>query len=158
MTATALNIIMRVIGREGGYVNDPDDLGGETRYGISKRQYPQLEIKELTVEEAADIYYEDYWLPSRADELTAGLQEIYFDMTVHMGQRRAVKIIQRAVNGQGGHLIEDGLIGRQTITHSKRLESDRLRAYRVLYYTDLIRKRPEQEKFYYGWYKRTIEV
>ena len=48
--------IPRVITNEGGYVNDPDDPGGETKYGISKRSYPALDIKNLTVEQATAIY------------------------------------------------------------------------------------------------------
>ena len=51
----------KVIGHEGGYVFDPDDAGGETIYGISKRAYPHLDIKELTLDDARKIYFEDYW-------------------------------------------------------------------------------------------------
>ena len=47
---------------EGGYVNDPIDKGGETKYGISKRSYPNLDIKNLTKEQAREIYYKDFWL------------------------------------------------------------------------------------------------
>ncbi|MBI5843910.1 MAG: hypothetical protein HZB23_04475 [Deltaproteobacteria bacterium] len=45
---------------EGGYVNDPADPGGETRFGISRRAYPNEDIKALTRERAAEIYYRDY--------------------------------------------------------------------------------------------------
>lgn len=51
---------------EGGYVNDPNDPGMETNYGISKRSYPDLDILNLTKEQAIAIYYEDYWLRSKA--------------------------------------------------------------------------------------------
>ena len=57
----ALQVVLDdLIEREGGYVNDPDDPGGETKFGISKRAYPHLDIKNLTEEHAADIYYNDY--------------------------------------------------------------------------------------------------
>ncbi len=46
---------------EGGYVNDGNDPGGETNFGISKRAYPNLDIKNLTKDEAKQIYYRDYW-------------------------------------------------------------------------------------------------
>ena len=62
-------IIDHVIDHEGGYVNDPKDLGGETKYGISKRWYPEINIKDLTIDDAKNIYYEDYWVPSRAQDL-----------------------------------------------------------------------------------------
>ena len=70
-------IIDRVIESEGGYVNDPDDPGGETKYGISKRAYPEIVIKDLTIKQAKQIYYEDYWTPSKADQLSDQLKEIY---------------------------------------------------------------------------------
>ena len=50
-----------VLENEGGYVNDPADPGGETKYGISKRSYPALDIKNLTVEQATAIYLRDFW-------------------------------------------------------------------------------------------------
>ena len=50
-----------LIGEEGGYVNDPADPGGETKFGISKRAYPQLDIKSLTLDQAKAIYRRDYW-------------------------------------------------------------------------------------------------
>ena len=60
-------VIEDTLSHEGGYVFDPDDLGGETNWGISKRQYPDLDIKSLTREDAIDIYYKDYWLKGKVD-------------------------------------------------------------------------------------------
>ena len=54
-------IIEKVLEHEGGYVNDPKDLGGETKYGITKRFYPDVDIKNLTKEQAKTIYHTDYW-------------------------------------------------------------------------------------------------
>ena len=62
-------IIYKVLEHEGGYVNDKDDLGGETNYGITKRFYPNLDIENLSKQEAIDIYYDDYWIPSKAEKL-----------------------------------------------------------------------------------------
>lgn len=50
-----------VVGLEAGYVNDPHDPGGETKFGISKRAYPNLDIPQLTLEQAKAIYERDYW-------------------------------------------------------------------------------------------------
>ena len=50
-----------LIGEEGGYSADPHDPGGETKFGISKRAYPQLDIKSLTLDQAKAIYRRDYW-------------------------------------------------------------------------------------------------
>ncbi|KWT77357.1 glycosyl hydrolase 108 family protein [Candidatus Magnetominusculus xianensis] len=59
-----------VLDAEGGYVNDPDDPGGETKYGISKRAYPSLDIKSLTIEDAKRLYRRDYWGRASCDALS----------------------------------------------------------------------------------------
>ena len=149
------NIIEIVLQHEGGYVNDKDDMGGETKYGITKRFYPHLDIKNLTKEQARDIYYKDYWIPSKAYKLPVELQYPYFDCVVNTGQSRAVKILQKACNNRNTFDIkEDGLIGAATISAAKKLEADRFISYRILFYSLLISDNPTQEKFWYGWYKR----
>ena len=55
------------IGVEGGYVNDPSDPGGETKFGVSKKSYPNLDIKNLTITQAKEIYYKDYWIVNQND-------------------------------------------------------------------------------------------
>lgn len=74
-----------VVGIEGGYVNDPADPGGETKYGISKRFHPDLDIKNLTLEEAKDIYHSEYWLPSGAADLQQPMDLFVFDTAVNQG-------------------------------------------------------------------------
>ena len=94
-------IIEKVLEHEGGYVNDPNDLGGETNYGITKRFYPDVDIKNLTRNQAKDIYKRDYWDKNRVESLPENLWHIFFDMCVNMGRGTAVKILQRAANGKG---------------------------------------------------------
>ena len=151
-------IIEKVLEHEGGYVNDPKDLGGETKYGITKRFYPELNIKELTIEKAKEIYKKDYWDRNRVESLPQNLWHIYFDMCVNMGKRTAVKVLQRAANNKGRNIDVDGGLGPATIGALKGVETERVRSYRVKYYVDLINKRPEQEKFYLGWFRRATEV
>ena len=151
-------IIEKVLEHEGGYVNDPKDLGGETKYGITKRFYPELNIKELTIEKAKQIYKQDYWDKNRVESLPQNLWHIYFDMCVNMGKRTAVKVLQRAANNKGKNIEVDGGLGPATIGALKGVELDRVRAFRVKYYVDLITARPEQEKFYLGWFRRATEV
>ena len=93
-------IIIHVLEEEGGYVNDPSDKGGETNYGISKRSYPNVDIKALIPSDAVNIYYNDYWIPSKAGKLDADIMHTYFDMVVNMGQGNAVKILQQAINSK----------------------------------------------------------
>ena len=151
-------IIEKVLEHEGGYVNDPKDLGGETKYGITKRFYPDIDIKNLTIEQATDIYKSDYWDKNKVESLPQNLWHIYFDMCVNMGKRTAVKVLQRAANNKGKDIDVDGGLGPMTIGALKGVELDRVRAFRVKYYVDLITARPEQEKFYLGWFRRATEV
>ena len=151
-------IIEQVLEHEGGYVNDPKDLGGETKYGITKRFYPDIDIKNLTIEQATDIYKSDYWDKNKVESLPQNLWHIYFDMCVNMGKRTAVKVLQRAAVNKGKDIEVDGGLGPMTIEALKGVELDRVRAFRVKYYVDLITARPEQEKFYLGWFRRATEV
>jgi len=85
-----------VLKHEGYYSNDPKDPGGETKFGISKRAYPDLDIKNLTMDGAAAIYRRDYW-----DKLPKGLPEsvhgVLFDCAVNTGITRAIKLLQVAI-------------------------------------------------------------
>ena len=159
MKTTFDEIIDIVLDHEGGYVNDPDDAGGETKYGIAKRWYPDVDIKNLTKEQAKKIYHTDYWSRGKCDELPSQLRHIYFDMCVNFGRRGAVKVLQQAANSKTRNKISvDGGLGPMTIGALKGIELDRVRAFRVKYYVDLITARPEQEKFFLGWFRRATEV
>ena len=79
---------------EGGYVNNPNDTGRETKYGISKRWYPKLDIKNLTLEQAAAIYLKDYWIPAGCDKLPWPLDWVVFDTAVNMGGDDAKKLLK----------------------------------------------------------------
>ncbi len=152
--------IKHVLKREGGYVNDPDDPGGETKYGISKRSHPDVDIVALTPETAAEIYKDHYWIPSKVERLPDKLQSIYFDMVVNQGQSRAVKILQQAANGKRkkDKIAVDGKIGPNTIKACATLGPERLKAYRVMHYAKLVMNKPTLEKYYYGWFRRAMEV
>ena len=158
MKTTFNEIIEKVLEHEGGYVNDPKDLGGETKYGITKRFYPKVDIKNLTIENAKQIYKDDYWDRNRVESLPQNLWHIYFDMCVNMGKRTAVKVLQRAAVNRGKDIEVDGGLGPATIGALKGVELDRVRAYRVKFYVDLITSKPEQEKFFLGWFRRATEV
>ena len=154
------NAVEVILKHEGGYVNDPVDPGGETNMGISKRAYPYLNIKELTKKDAKDIYFKDYWLKAKCSKLPEELRMIYFDMVVNMGKSRAVKILQEAITAKGVKTVVDGGIGPKTISNALKsgLEPDRLRSYRVKYYADLISRKPKLEKYWFGWYRRALQV
>ena len=151
--------VKSVLKHEGGYVNDPKDPGGETNFGISKRAFPDLDIKNLTEEDAIEIYHKEYWKPAGVEDLPERLWAIYFDMAVNMGRKRACWILQEACNHKNkDDIVVDGRLGSQTIAATRNLEVDRLRSFRVKYYADLVDRKPKLLKFWFGWYRRAIAV
>ena len=151
-------IIEIVLEHEGGYVNDPDDPGGETNFGIAKRSHPDVDIANLTKEGAKEIYKSEYWDKNKVESLPEQLRHIYFDMCVNQGRGRASRIIQRAANNKGHELLVDGVLGPITLGKIDNVELDRVRAYRIKYYADLVTRKPDLEKFYFGWFRRSLEV
>jgi lysozyme family protein len=155
-------IIEKVLKHEGGYVNDSKDPGGETKYGISKRTYPSINIKGLTKKEAIEIYHRDYWLKNKVESVPEPLHYIYFDMCINMGKSRAVKILQAAANnknlGWSKAIAVDGGLGPMTRKAIVKVEHARVQAFRIKYYATLIEKKPDLAKFYFGWYRRSLEV
>jgi lysozyme family protein len=96
--------INRVLGSEGGYSNDPHDPGGETNWGISKRSYPDVDIKELTRDGAMVIYLRDFWTPILADLLPDAVAWQVLDFAVNSGIGTATRYLQRAVGvADDGH-------------------------------------------------------
>ena len=90
---------------EGGYFDDPNDPGGETNFGISKRAYPDEDIKNMTIERATKIYYKDYWLTAGCDEMEFPYGIIVFDTGVNMGVGRANDFLKKSENWQDYLLI-----------------------------------------------------
>ena len=159
MKTTFDEIIEVVLEHEGGYVNDPADTGGETKYGISKRAYPDEDIKELTVERAKELYKKDYWDRFKVESLPNRIRHIFVDMCINMGGGRATKILQEACNSKNSYKIDvDGGIGKDTIKAAANVEDFRLRAFRVMFYAELVMKKPDQMKFWVGWFRRSCEV
>lgn len=154
-----------LIGIEGAYVNDPTDPGGETKYGISKRAYPHLDIKNLTLDQAQQIYWEDYWKASGSHHMVQyELALELFDTGVNMGQGIARKFLQEALNLMNRDqqnfpdLVVDGILGAKTIAAYKKVE-DRillkvLNGLQFCRYVRICKKKPSQEKYFNGWMKR----
>lgn len=152
--------IPTVLKHEGGYVNDPNDAGGETAYGISKRSYPDLDIAQLTRAEAEKIYFRDFWAPLQLDAVND--QQVatkVFDSAVLIGKSRAVKFLQRAVQSAGGGIVTvDGHLGPTTLravnTASPLLLIDAYRHLLDTYYEGLAEAVPTNAKFLKGWLSR----
>lgn len=94
----------RLMGHEGGYVNNPKDPGGETKWGISKRSYPHLNIADLTRDQAKEIYRADFWALIRADKLFDGVAFQLLDFAINSGVQTAIRYYQRALGvADDGH-------------------------------------------------------
>lgn len=96
----------RLLGHEGGYVNDPADPGGETNWGISKRSYPDLDIHSLSRDDAKAIYLSDFWNKISADSLHPAVSFQLFDFAVNSGPDTAIRAFQRALG-----VADDGYWG-----------------------------------------------
>lgn len=86
----------RLISNEGGYINVAGDPGGETKYGISKRSYLNIDIKNLTRDQAKEIYRTDFWMRGQIDQLDPAIAFQVFDVAVNSGIETAVRMLQRA--------------------------------------------------------------
>ena len=152
-------LIGAVLEHEGGYVNDPDDPGGETKYGISKRSYPDLDIAGLTESQARDIYYGDWWLKLRCPSIQGDrIAQKYLDTSVNVGKTAGTQILQRALREVGQPVTVDGKIGPQTIGAANKANPDALlaamRRLQAEHYESLIRRNPKLAKFRRGWMAR----
>jgi len=94
----------RVLGNEGSYVYHPQDPGGETNWGISKRSYPNLDIKALTREQAKTIYKRDFW--DVAGDCHPAIKFQVFDFAVNSGISTAIRKLQAALG-----VADDGVFG-----------------------------------------------
>jgi len=138
-----------LINHEGGYVNDPLDPGGETKYGISKRSYPKENIPGLTLERAKMIYRRDFWNMCRCGSLPHPVDFIVFDAAVNSGVRRSSEWLQEAVGA-----VVDGYIGTNTLAAVRKRSpgwvAGAATAARLLYLTKL----PGWKRFGKGWTRR----
>lgn len=151
----AVNHVLKI---EGGYVDDPSDAGGETNYGISKRQYPHINIRALTVDGAIALYYRDYWQAYGCGELPPVIGCFLFDSVVNHRPKTAIKFLQNAYR-----VSVDGIFGPETLGAIKRFSNNpdyvdnKLTlslAYRADFYHDLAVENPSQERFIMGWMRR----
>lgn len=122
-----LRAVAQVLRDEGvRYVNNPADPGGATKFGISSREYPDLDIAKLTDSQATEIYYRDWWLKFRfadLDQVAASqVAAKVFDLAVNIGPEHAVKCLQRAIRACGRAAAEDGIIGPATARAAIELE------------------------------------
>ena len=110
-----------LLAQEGGYVNDPSDTGGETNFGLSRRSYPNEDIKGLTRDRAAFLYHEDYWRPIRGDDIPEPLALVLFDWAVNSGVPTAILALQKLLG-----VKIDGKFGPETRAAAVRMPQAKL--------------------------------
>jgi len=94
MTARFKNVIIPWLFKWEGttYENDPDDNGGATKYGVDQRSHPSVDIKNLTADEATDIYWSE-WIKDGCEHLDPPLDWLFFDAAVNCGVGRAQQFL-----------------------------------------------------------------
>lgn len=146
--------ITNTLRNEGGYNNDPSDPGGETNFGIDKRSYPQVDIKNLTEAQAEAIYLRDFWKFSGI--INQMLANKVFDMYVNMGHS-AISILQRLLSG----LVIDGSYGPATEKEANAANPFLLLLHYqealAQHYRDIVANNPSEEKFLAGWLRRAAQ-
>lgn len=151
-----------IVAREGGFVNDHDDPGGATKYGVTIHTLRRLrapapvsvaDVRALTQAQAVQIYIAHYFLEPRISELPQALWPTVFDMQVNAGAN-AVRILQRLLNDMGFQLVVDGAIGPRTIAAARAgfdmAPAHLVDAYGIArrnYYYNLGDQRPASRKF-----------
>ncbi len=148
---------------EGGLGDDPSDPGGLTNFGISKRAHPEVDVSNLTRDDAAAIYKLDYWDRLQCDSVPTALSIALFDFGVNAGHRRAARNLQAIVGVE-----RDGRVGPNTIdavwggsASRLLLDSDLatdLTTRRAKHLVRLALQRPPMRKFLQGWMARCIAV
>ena len=145
-----------VLKSEGGWVNNPNDPGGETNLGVTKRVWeeyvghPVKTLKDLTKDDVAPLYEQRYWRPCYGEVLPRGLDFLCFSFGVNAGCGRSVKLLQQSLG-----LVSDGVIGPRVM--------QRLRESNI---ADVIKGFSESRREYYkslktfpifgrGWLSRT---
>ncbi len=165
MSTSFSNVAPMIIKAEGDKdVDSPSDHGGETKYGISKREYPDLDIANLTESEALTILDRDYWQKYNLSQIeNQAIANQLFFMIVNMGATDATRIAQVSVNACGRGIIRstvDGVLGPQTILALNSLGdqwlSNRLRLETIRYYLGITDHDRSQIPNFRGWVRRAL--
>jgi lysozyme family protein len=152
-----------MLAHEGGYVNHPQDPGGMTNLGVTKRvweewvghEVDEKQMRALTPETVAPLYKRKYWDAVRADDLVAGVDYCVFDVAVNSGPGRAIKFLQSSVG-----VTADGGFGPATLAAVKKVEEDPARLIELYCAKRLefLQSLKTFETFGKGWSRRVAEV
>ncbi|MFA7098192.1 MAG: glycosyl hydrolase 108 family protein [Gammaproteobacteria bacterium] len=166
---------------EGGFVNDPRDPGGATKYGISLRFLrslaPELgdvdgdgdvdadDVLALTPDKARDLYRKHFWEPLQLSIVPVAASMLLFDTAVNMGRLRAVRICQETLRTFCHQVAVDGIIGPQTQTALRQVcmyhpdgLADRFCLHRLDHYSGIVEANDDLARYMRGWVNRTVAL
>ncbi len=150
--------VKKLLVLEGGYVNNPDDRGRETKFGITKRTYPHLDIANLKVEEAIEIYKRDFWIFDNV--LSQEIADKLFDIVTNVSIRAGVALLQRSLRYVGQRVKVDGQFGPKTLAATNRADTVRLlkeiKARAAFRHAKLAIKDKTQVQFLLTWLRRDL--
>jgi len=174
----ALNLILQ---NEGGYVNDPDDPGGETYKGIARKMWPEwlgwdiidilkkqgsfpratiapdeIEIDQQLQYEVKSFYYQNFWSKIKGDSIVnQSVAESIVDFAINAGIGTSIELAQKVVGAD-----VDGSIGSNTLTAINQFNPDHFIAAfaveKIRRYIQIIAKRPASKKYFTGWVIRAV--
>jgi lysozyme family protein len=165
-------MVQQILAREGGFVNDPDDSGGATNFGVTRAALSKWlgraatvdEVKNLTRKTAEAIFLQDYFLAPRINLLPERTQPFVFDFSVNSGPSRAIKAVQSVCQDAGfDPKGVDGKIGPGTLRAAQ--DADKamgawflaaLVQNREDFYHAIVAAKPSQKKFLKGWLAHRI--
>jgi len=148
------NMIGKTLKSEGGYVKDPYDPGGETKFGISKRAHPDVDIRSLTKDQAKEIYRKEYYEAPGVHRIAyPDVAFRVFDFGVNAGPTRSITVLQEALNNLGGKVKVTGELNDETLAELyKHGPGDVVKEFRAgaeRFYKSLPHKR-----YLKGWLRR----
>jgi lysozyme family protein len=143
--------------RKVGYVNHPNDPGGETKYGIAQHKNQDIVVADLDLAMAMQLYHDRYWLPAGCEQLLYPYSALHFDCAVHHGPVRSIMFLQRALA-----LGEDGKFGKMTQAAAVAINQETLikkvSNIRAEYFVGLVKTNHKLEVFLKGWMSRVNGV
>lgn len=146
---------------EGEFTINPKDKGNYTpsgvlkgtKYGISAKSYPNLDIKNLTKDKATELYKKDYWNKAKIDLLPSKIRLQYFDTAVNSGISTATKLLQRVLG-----VKDDGIIGDITRSRLQNVTIEEFAKQRNNFYVNIVKKDNSQLTFLQGWLNRNLKI
>jgi len=142
-----------VLKHEGGYVNHPRDPGGETNMGISKRSYPNEDIRNMTKARAGAIYRRDFWDKVKCDDLPMGVDLVVFDAAVNSGPSRSAKWLQSACD-----VRQDGVVGPNTVKAANMLSTVNVINRALMHRLAFLQSLATWATFGRGWQSRVDNI